>query len=109
MFFRIGGSFLGPDVAWWAEGREPPIGPGAIDSVPDLVVEILSRSTRENDLGPKRRVYMEGGVRELWLIDPAEGTAVIASSSGERRLSARDELTSPLLEGFAIPLSDLFA
>lgn len=36
---------------------------------PDLVIEIVSDSTRSRDYGAKLRVYREAGVREYWIID----------------------------------------
>lgn len=36
---------------------------------PDLVVEVLSLSTRHRDLGIKKRKYQDGGVREYWTVD----------------------------------------
>jgi Uma2 family endonuclease len=109
VFVRIGDAVLAPDVAWWVPGREPEIAVGAIDTVPDLVVEVLSPATRANDLGPKRRAYLKGGVREVWLVDPAERTGTIITAAEERRLRAAERLTSPLLPGLAIVVSDLFA
>jgi hypothetical protein len=49
--------------------------------------------------GPKRRLYTDGRVREQWLIDPVDRSAVVGTASEERRLGAGDALTSPLLEG----------
>jgi Uma2 family endonuclease len=37
---------------------------------PDLVIEILSPSTRNVDLGTKQRFYAEAGVPEYWIFDP---------------------------------------
>jgi Uma2 family endonuclease len=37
---------------------------------PDLVIEILSPSTRGVDEGKKRRFYAEAGVPEYWIFDP---------------------------------------
>ena len=37
---------------------------------PDFVLEITSRSTREDDQGRKREVYASLGVGEYWLFDP---------------------------------------
>jgi len=45
---RLGrGSFLAPAVAWWAEPRRPSVGPGPIDAVPDLVIEVLTRVSQQ--------------------------------------------------------------
>ena len=37
---------------------------------PDLVVEILSPSTKNHDRGRKKKMYERSGVREYWIIDP---------------------------------------
>ena len=42
----------------------------AVYGTPDLVVEILSRSTARYDRGRKRDVYERFGVREYWIVDP---------------------------------------
>jgi len=41
-----------------------------IYGAPDLVVEVLSPSNREYDLGLKLKKYREAGVREYWIVDP---------------------------------------
>lgn len=43
---------------------------GAIHGVPDMVVEILSKSTRKKDLTVKKDIYESNGVKEYWIIDP---------------------------------------
>jgi Uma2 family endonuclease len=109
VFIRIGAGYLAPDAAWWAPGNEPAIRPGAIQTLPDLVIEVLSPATRANDLGAKRDLYLGAGVRELWLVDPAERSVLIVDAATERGLSAQDTITSPLLPSFAVAVGDLFA
>lgn len=41
---------------------------------PDLVVEILSPSTAKNDRGTKKDAYERAGVREYWIVNPADKT-----------------------------------
>ena len=41
-----------------------------INGVPDLVVEILSKSTRNVDRDEKFRKYEQYGVKEYWIVDP---------------------------------------
>ena len=43
---------------------------GAVHGVPDMVVEVLSRSTKKNDLTIKKDIYESNGVKEYWIIDP---------------------------------------
>ena len=43
---------------------------GAIHGVPDMVVEVLSKSTRKKDLTVKKDSYEKNGVKEYWIVDP---------------------------------------
>ena len=103
-----GHQFLAPDIAWWARTRRPNIREGAIDVVPDLVIEVLSPATRSNDLGVKRGYYLEAGVRELWLADPSGKTLTRARAcADDEELSSTDTLGSELLNGLARPIAGL--
>ena len=57
------------------------------DALPELVVEVLSYSTEDNDLGGKWRLYAALGIREYLLLDvgePQEPDAPGVSGSPER-------------------------
>lgn len=105
-----GGRYLAPDIAWWSAERRPPLSEGALQSVPDLVVEVLSPATRTNDLGVKRELYVDSGVRELWLADPGARTVtcVRERADGVVVIGEAGTLRSELLEGFALDLVRLF-
>jgi Uma2 family endonuclease len=83
-----------------------------VEVSPDLVVEVLSPSTRVNDLGVKRDLYMRSGVRELWLADPDPDartvTRVRPTVSEDDLLGESDVLRSELLDGFALELEHVF-
>jgi Uma2 family endonuclease len=102
--------YLAPDIAWWRAPRRPPLSEGAMESVPDLVVEVLSPATRANDLGVKRDLYLASGVSELWLADPGSRTltSVRAGVEGSVVTGEAGTLHSELLDGFALDLTELF-
>jgi Uma2 family endonuclease len=104
------GQYLAPDIAWWSAPRRPALSKGAIESVPDLVVEVLSPATRANDLGVKRELYMSSGVSELWLADPDSRTVtcIRADTEGSVAIGEAGTLESDLLDGFALDLAELF-
>jgi Uma2 family endonuclease len=52
--------------------------------VPLLVVEVLSDSTRRNDLVKKRAFYMESGLPEYWIVDGDARSVIVVTPSGER-------------------------
>src|SRR4051794_26882199 len=41
---------------------------------PDLVIEVLSPSNRNHDVLTKRALYGRAGVREYWIVNPANRT-----------------------------------
>ncbi|HET9227998.1 MAG TPA: Uma2 family endonuclease [Thermoanaerobaculia bacterium] len=86
-----------------------------VQGAPDLVVEVLSDSTRKRDEGIKLERYGLLGVQEYWVVDPKHSEARIYRRVGEdlrqsAELSAasRDFLTSPFFPGLEIPLSEIF-
>jgi len=46
------------------------IGSEGCKGAPDLVIEILSPSTSQKDLGTKYYLYQEAEVKEYWVVDP---------------------------------------
>jgi Uma2 family endonuclease len=46
------------------------ISPRGVEGPPDLVVEVLSPSTRKRDLGIKMRRYAAAGIPHYWIVDP---------------------------------------
>ncbi len=101
-----------PDIVIVREGRPGVLEGRWVEGPPDIVVEILSTG-RGQDLVRKRRIYAEAGVPEYWPIDPGNDTVTqLELRDGEyverAVLSAGDTLTTPLLPGLSIPLTDIF-
>jgi Uma2 family endonuclease len=40
-----------------------------IHGAPDLIVEVLSKGTKDFDLTKKKKVYEKSGVKEYWVVD----------------------------------------
>ncbi|CAN5218385.1 hypothetical protein BH20GEM2_BH20GEM2_16740 [soil metagenome] len=67
------GDYLVPDLIFIRRERGGIISDRGIEAAPDLVVEVLSRSTAERDRGIKRERYMYFGVPTYWIVDPEAG------------------------------------
>lgn len=67
---QIGERRFCPDVSFLASHNANRVQSDRIDGPMDLVVEILSKSTRAYDLDEKRMWNREARVPEIWLIDP---------------------------------------
>ncbi|MBQ7477129.1 MAG: Uma2 family endonuclease [Selenomonadaceae bacterium] len=65
------GNLLDPDLVVVTKENEKILDwGGAIYGVPDMVVEVLSPSTRTRDLTIKKDIYESNGVKEYWIVDP---------------------------------------
>lgn len=53
------------------------------EGAPDLVVEIVSPSSRAHDYMRKAPRYMRAGVRELWIVDPDTRQTVVYRASND--------------------------
>jgi Uma2 family endonuclease len=80
---------------------------------PDLVVEILSESTRKNDYGIKFRDYAAHNVGEYWIIDADAETIeqyVLIETQFElqKKLTKNDVLTCLVINGLKLDLGKIF-
>jgi Uma2 family endonuclease len=48
---------------------------------PELVVEVLSGTTKNYDMDEKRELYREGGAKEYWMVDLEEGWVEVENFS----------------------------
>jgi len=105
-----------PDLWWVGEHRRPSVDQVDLDGLPDLVVEIRSPSTWARDLGVKLPAYEAAGVPEAWFVDTeARSVLVFRRSRSDSptfdvtaEVGTDAELTSPMLEGFALLVGTIF-
>ena len=106
-----------PDLLFVAGDQREILTEANVQGAPALVVEILSPGTRRRDEGIKRRLFDRKGVREYWLVDPKGRRISVYRRAKDGSFpavatldaAARDALATPLLPGFCLSVSDLFA
>lgn len=81
---------------------------------PDLIIEILSPSTRRNDRMTKFNLYQRAGVREYWIVDPDSKDVQSFVLDGGRYFvngygTADDKMKVDVLEDCVIDLSAVFS
>ncbi len=104
-----GGDPLRPDISLIMK-QNLQIIKGHIHGTPDLIVEVLSESTRERDLGVKADRYLKCGVREYWILDPEDKTMQLWLNRKDHWEKKNDpELASELLPGLLISRAEIFA
>lgn len=105
-----------PDVAFVSAGRLAPLRSDAANAIPhlapDLVAEVASPSQYRPEMAAKARMYLEAGVRLVWVIWPddeqvdvwrPDSGAPVATLTLSEHLDGFD-----VLPCFSHPVADLF-
>jgi Uma2 family endonuclease len=104
-----------PDILFFKKGNEPRPGDKSFSGVPDLVVEVLSPSTRRLDEKVKLSAYRDAGVPELWFADPKPRTLLVhrldksaRTYVEEARRGPGETVASVSFPGLQIKVSTIF-
>jgi len=106
-----------PDVSVYLPGRPAPPRRGALREPPDIVVEVISASPRDErrDRVEKMTEYAGAGVRYYWLVDPALGSLEVFELDPSRRYVRALAATGGVIEavpgcaGLTLDLDGLWA
>ncbi|PWJ48153.1 Putative restriction endonuclease [Quadrisphaera granulorum] len=82
-------------------------GPDLLREAPLLVVEVLSPSTRSEDVGRKRELYGLAGAAWYWLVDPQSDTLTVLRNDGGHFVDAARHpaaITVTVDEPFAVEI-----
>ncbi len=100
-----------PDIVIIKKGNFSIIKEKYIKGAPDIIIEILSPSTKENDLVLKKHLYEKHGVKEYWIVDP-DKEEVHQFELRERKYILisvyAKSIESPLFHGLIIDLTKVF-
>ena len=107
-------NILQPDILFLRAGRVPPKASKNITVAPDLVVEVVSPASMEQDREITMQVYARHGVAHYWIVDPDARTFEIYALSGTTyekvvAFSGDATATTSLFPGLAIPLARFWA
>ena len=82
---------------------------------PDWIIEILSPSTAQKDLGEKFDIYEHAGVKEYWIAHPHEHTLLVYRLGGNgkfvgepRPFVRSDKVPSRIFDDLLIDLEEIF-
>ena len=126
------GSIYKPDLVVVLKSNEKILaGRKNIYGAPDMVVEVLSHSTRKKDLTVKKDTYEAQGVKEYWIIDPrAKSVTVYLLRDGkyfldevytlldeddlklldeDEKATVKYKVPVSILEGLEIPIEFVFS
>ena len=78
---------------------------------PDWIIEVVSPNDPGHDYITKLNLYIKAGVREYWIVDPANGSVTVYVHSGEKNepshYSFSDTIKVSIYEDFSIDFSEI--
>jgi Uma2 family endonuclease len=104
-----------PDICFWSKEKTNAFDDNTmLHPAPDLVIEVLSKSTAKNDRGIKLKDYAAHNIKEYWIIDPTKRHIEqnTLGDEGEYELKGKFTLSqvieSVVVAGFKIPVVAVF-
>lgn len=105
-----------PDIVFFGKEKAAHLKPDQLYyPAPDLIVEVLSKGTQQNDRGVKFEDYAAHGITEYWLVDPVRETIetfTIDADTSEYAATGLfrvgQSVSSQVVAGFTIPVKAVF-
>jgi Uma2 family endonuclease len=103
-----------PDLVFISAEKRNIITNRGIEGVPDLIIEIISPANVFTDRNRKKKVYQQIGVREYWIVDPANHTLEVYKHDQPDAdvphlyLVKEGEVSSSVLVNLKFDLKDIF-
>lgn len=96
-----------PDIMVIGPENEEKLKDTHMEGAANVVFEILSPATRDDDLKKKLPKYLEHGVSEVWIIDPEEKKVMMNWNDGKMQIS-QGWVESKYINGFTLMIEWLW-
>jgi Uma2 family endonuclease len=99
-----------PDLVVILNAKKQIITPTKVKGVPDLLVEILSPSSLDNDRRLKRNLYERCGIPEYWIVDPFEHKLeqLVLKDARYELAPDTDAVQPAFITGVTVPLTEVW-
>ncbi|MDM8559441.1 Uma2 family endonuclease [Candidatus Parabeggiatoa sp. HSG14] len=92
-----------PDVLFIKADKWPNPGTQYFNGAPDLIVEVLSPSTRRLDQSVKFRAYEQANVLEYWMVDPKTHLVQVFSLNNQEYVLIGEFMNDEVIESKVLP------
>ena len=102
-----------PDLVYISKKSKVYVTERGIEGPPEIIVEIISPANGYSDRNRKKKTYLAFGVKEYWIVDPANKTIEIYTpktglDSPLLCLAEEGEVSSSVLKNLKFNVSDIF-
>jgi len=100
---------IAPDVSFTAKDQLVNRPDGYIRRPPDLAIEVRSPGEGRGKVERKSTMWLDFGIRSLWLVNPGKRTVEVCHANGDRKLfHETEELVDETVPGFRVAVSKIF-
>jgi Uma2 family endonuclease len=98
------------DVVYVSGERERSIDPDDnLHGAPDIVIEVLSPSNTPEEISEKKKLCLENGCQEFWVVDPRLRQVLVSTADGcTVTWSSGQQIPLPLFGGATLALDEIF-
>jgi len=100
----LGNHHFEPDITFINKNNPGKFTENNFIGIPDLIIEIISKSTKKYDLVNKREVYREYKVKEIWFVDYSDEKLIIDYLENDnyitKELGIKEKIESRVLKRF---------
>ncbi|MGI8744521.1 MAG: Uma2 family endonuclease [Bryobacteraceae bacterium] len=98
------------DVAFVSKARYTAIDPeDYLAGAPDIVVEVLSPSNTASEMLDKKKMCLDNGCREFWVVDPRREMVEVTRAEGTSRIYRRGDSILVLPGNGEITVNEIFS
>lgn len=97
-----------PDIMFLTPEDQKNLRENYFVGAPSVVFEILSITTRDDDLKKKLPQYLQLGVKEVWIIDPKQKSITLHWKDTSTTFQGYDWVKSKIIQGFKIQVAWLW-
>lgn len=102
-----------PDIIYVSKENSNIITEENIKGVPDLVIEIVSKTSRKNDETTKKMIYARSNIKEYWIVYPESKTINVFTKPEQgyvlwKEFLTTDTLSTPTFPDIKLDIAKIF-
>lgn len=103
---------LQPDLLYLSNEQLEIVSDKGVEGPPDIVIEVVSPSNVFIDRNQKKKIYLDFGVKEFWIVDPGNKTLEVYTPKDQETpilyVVEEGNISSSVLTNLTFDLKEIF-